>query len=105
MDTAIAKRKRLRLTVGLAVLGFVIAAAISAYFELTDPPTISSGALVCLVILCPASLVSLLFIDVESTGAITILWMVIAVMNSALYATIGAFIGRLCWKSDSYAAM
>jgi hypothetical protein len=104
MDTLMVKRKRRRLMISLAAMGFVIAAAIWAYAELTDasPPRPFSLALwTAFVVLCPPSLLTAPLIDVEPGSTdFTIAWLVIGLLNSALYAVIGAAVGRLRWKSD-----
>jgi hypothetical protein len=93
------KRRRLQ-TIGFAALGFVIAAAIWAYTELTasSPPHLNF-LVTLLVLLCPPSFLSAALIDVEpgATG-FTLMWLVIASANAALYAVFGFFVGRWLWE-------
>jgi hypothetical protein len=51
------------------------------------------------VVLCPPCLLSALFLDIEPhSGDAVIAWFVIAVLNAALYATIGKIVVRHLWK-------
>jgi hypothetical protein len=102
MDTSTAKRKRRRLATTLAVTGFVIAAAIWAYSELTNssPPHFSFPLWTAFMILCPPSLLSIPLIDVEpGASGFTIMWLLIGAVNSALYAVIGFVVGKSRWKA------
>ena len=93
-----------RLIIGLALLGLAIAAAIYSamsfipYSEIPSRTEILLGG-VSLVLCSP----SLLTIPLFDTGAYTapgaILWLLIGLMNSALYAMIGVLIGRFRRKS------
>ena len=103
MDTGIITRKRRQLKTGLAVLGFVIAAAFFAYFE-TDPrpgsPATVWAAGIAFV-LCPGSLLFATWLDIEpQTTAFAIMWFVIALVNTALYGLIGGLVGKSRWKAD-----
>jgi hypothetical protein len=104
MDTVIVKRKRRRLTIGLAVLGFVIAAIIWAYSELTDSPPPRPFNLPlwsAFMILCPPSFLTIPLIDVEPGSTdFAIMWLMLGLVNSALYAVIGTVVGRFRWKAD-----
>jgi hypothetical protein len=103
MDTGIITRKRRQLKIGLAVLGFVIAAAFFAYFE-TDPRPGSLPALWAAgiaLVLCPGSLLFVTWLDIEpQTTAFVIMWLVIALVNVALYGAIGGVVGKFRWKAD-----
>lgn len=104
MDILMVKRKRRRLMIGLAALGMAIAAIIWAYSELADsspPRPFNLPLWSVFIILCPPSLLTIPLIDVEP-GSIdfAITWLVIGLLNSALYAVIGAVVGRFRWKSD-----
>jgi hypothetical protein len=47
------------------------------------------------VVFCPPSILSVSLIDVDpSSGVVVEVWIVIALLNSALYAGVGAWIGR-----------
>jgi hypothetical protein len=103
MDVVTARRKRWQLIIGLAVLGLVIATGFFAYFE-TDPPPGSSAAIwaagVALA-LCPGSLLFVTWLDIEPhTTAFTIMWLVIGLINFAVYGAIGSVVSRLRWKAD-----
>ena len=53
------------------------------------------------VILCPPSLLSIPFIDVDpGTGGFYLIWAIIGVFNATLYAVIGASVVRLRAKID-----
>jgi hypothetical protein len=94
-------RKQMRLRIGSAALGLAIAAAIFAYLEITNYSSFGNALIVIAVILCPPSLLSLLFIDAEPhTSGIAIVWLVIALINGALYSAIGAGLGKHLWKTD-----
>lgn len=103
MDTMTVKRKRRRLTIGLAVLGFMIAVAFAAYFE-TDPRPGSSAAIwsgVVALFLCPGSLFFVTSIDIEpQTIAFAVMWLIIALLNFSLYGGIGLLVSRFRWKPD-----
>jgi hypothetical protein len=103
MQTMMVRRKRRQLTLGFALLGFVIAAAFFAYFE-TDPAPQSPVAVwtgVVALVLCPASLLFVTAIDIEvQTTAFTIMWSIVGLINVALYVAVGAIIGIFVWKED-----
>lgn len=104
MDTSTVKRKRRRLTISLAVIGFVVAVVIWAYSELTDssPPHFNFLLWTAFIVLCPPSLLSAPLIDVEPGSAgFTAMWLVIGLVNSGLYAVIGMILGKFRWKPDS----
>lgn len=98
-----AKRKRRQLTIGVAVLGLAVAAFFAAYAE-TDPRPESTVAVwsgVTALVLCPGSLLFVTWIDIEPhTTAFAIMWLVIGLINFALYGTIGAAISSFRWKAD-----
>src|SRR2546425_12102120 len=84
MDTTIIKRKRRKLTIGVAVLGLLIAAVFAAYSE-TDPRPDSTAALwagIITLVLCPGSLLFVTWTDIDPhTKASAIMWLIIAVIN------------------------
>ena len=100
---AVALRKRLQLTLCLAVIGLVIAAIFGIYFGM-NPRSESPGALRAAVIsfvLCPGSLLFATFIDAEPwTNGFVFMWLAIAVINIGLYGVIGHLVGRFLWRSD-----
>jgi hypothetical protein len=92
-------------TIVLAIVGFSIAVIIFGYAELTDssaptPPPVNVPLWTAFMILCPPSLLSVPLIDV-APGSIdfVLLWLIIGLLNSALYAAIGAGIRKLFRKS------
>ncbi len=103
MDAVMVMRKRRKLTISLALLGLAIATAFFAYFE-TDPRPGSATAVwsgVIALFLCPGSLLFVTWIDIEpQTTAFAMMWLVIALINFALYGAIGAVVGRFRWKTD-----
>ena len=102
MDVSTVRRKRRRLTIALAAMGFVMAAVIWAYSELTDsspPKPFNSTLWTAFMILCPPSVLSIPLIDVEpGSSDFAIMWSVIGLVNSGLYAVIGMIVGRFRWK-------
>lgn len=104
MDTITARRKRRRLAIYLAVLGFAMAAVIWAYSELTDsspPGPLNFPLWTIFMVLCPSSLLTIPLIDVEP-GSIdfALMWFVVGLVNAGLYAAIGLVVGRFRWKED-----
>jgi hypothetical protein len=87
-----------------AVLGFAITAAFVSYQLVTDPQSLIGRNplyMVVFVILCPPSLLSLPFLDVEAgSNGFYILWAIIGLLNGALYASVRAFISRRLKKAD-----
>ena len=104
MDFALAKRKRRRFTLFLAVIGFAIAAFIWAYSEVTasSTPPFNMGLSATFIVLCPPSLLTVPLIDVEP-GSIgfAITWLVVGILNSALYGLGGIVIGGARWELES----
>jgi hypothetical protein len=86
-----------------SLLGLAIAAIFFVYFE-TDPPPGSSMALwtgVAALFLCPGGLLFVTAIDIEpQTFPFAIEWLVIGLINAALYAVIGAAYVGLRKKPD-----
>jgi len=79
------------LTIGLGLLGLVLAVAVWAYSELVK----SGGPVAGLVsaILCPPALLSIPLIDVEvGTSGYRFMWSAFALMHLALNAVIGSVI-------------
>jgi hypothetical protein len=93
-----------KLTIVLAILGFSIAAVILAYAELTDaspPPPVNVPLWTAFMVLCPPALLSVALIDIEPGSiAFVLLWLIIGLSNSALYAAIGAGVRGMFRKSD-----
>ena len=87
-----------------ASLGFAITAAFVTYQLLTDsqsPMTRNPLLMLTFVILCPPSLLSLPFIDLEvGTSGFYLLWLFIGMLNATLYASVRALIARRLKKVD-----
>lgn len=104
MDILEVKRKRRRLTIGLAIVGFLVATVIWAYSELTDSsaPHFNLALWTAFIVLCPPSLLSAPLIDVEpGSSGFTMMWLVIGLVNSGLYGAIGMVFGKLRWKPET----
>jgi hypothetical protein len=103
MNSAIVKRKRLKLTIGFALLGLAISTVFFAYFE-TDPQPGSQAMLWAAglsLVLCPGSLLFVTWFDVEpQTSAFTVVWVVIGLINVAVYGGIGVIFSQFRWKAD-----
>ena len=104
MDASTVGRKRRRLILFLATTGFLVAAVLWAHSELTDsspPKPLNVHLWTAFMILCPPSILSIPLIDVEPGSTdFAILWSVIGLVNSGLYAVIGMIVGRFRWKPD-----
>lgn len=87
------------------MLGFSITALFVAYQLLTDSLSDSprnSAMLIFFVILCPPSLLTIPIIDAEvGTSGFYFLWIVVGILNAALYGTIAALISRRKRSADS----
>jgi hypothetical protein len=87
-----------RLVLGSALLGLAITAVIVTYLVLTDsspPPSPNLALAGVFFILCPPSLLTIPFIDAETgTGGFYFIWFFVALLNSALYAGVGAALAR-----------
>jgi hypothetical protein len=97
-------RKR-RLMICLALLGLTITAVIYTimsfipYSETPSRTEIFLGGVS--LILCQPSFLTIPLFDINAyTAPGAILWLLIGLMNSALYAAIGALIGKFRWKSE-----
>jgi hypothetical protein len=94
------KRKPWQVIVGFALLGLGIAALFYVYsvsYDYSKPVNGMDSALaIATFILCPPSLLFVLCIDCEvGTGAGVFMFSVIALLNTALYAIVGAVIVSL----------
>jgi hypothetical protein len=89
-----------RLTVSLALAGFLVAVVVWAYSELTDAGHVNMPVWTVFVILCPPSLLTVPLIDVEP-GSIdfAFVWFVVALLNAGLYVLVGKVIAHP-WKKD-----
>jgi len=86
-----------------ATLGLSFTALFVVYQMLTEPG-VSRDHLVMIgfVVLCPPSLLSVPFIDVEvGTRSFYVMWALIGILNALLYGTITALIMRRKKSADS----
>jgi len=84
-----------------AVAGLLITCALAAYLTLTDFSPSPKPLLVLFIAVCPTSLLSIPFIDAEpGTSGFYFIWSIIALLNSALYAFIGAAVARRVRKNN-----
>jgi hypothetical protein len=101
-------KKQRQLVWALAAFGLVITAvswAYNAFGDYSRPMNIKKFSLTSvLVILCPPSLLSVPFWETEpDTVPGVVIWSIIGLINSGLYAAIGTVVGRRLWKSDKTA--
>jgi hypothetical protein len=84
-----------RIAMVCALAGMASTSALVAYQFLTHFTPFPRPLLVLFVTLCPMSLLSITFIDIEpGTGTFYLAWAIIALLNSGLYALIGATVAR-----------
>jgi len=104
MDLKAVKRRRRRLILIFAAMGFLVAAVIWGLSKLTDsaPPNPKLFPLwLVLTLLCPPSLLTFPLIDVEpSSPDFNTTWLVIALLNAGLYTLIAMIVGWLRWAPD-----
>ncbi|SRR5216683_6763294 len=96
-----------RTILGFTAVGLGITVAFVAYQVLTDssppPPPNIPLYLICMI-LCPPSFLTIPLIDVEiGSEGIYPLWTIVALINAALYAVIGAAYVGLRRKRDESA--
>jgi Na+/melibiose symporter-like transporter len=86
-----------------ALLGFGITALLFVYRELTNYSDMNPILILASIILCSASLLTLLLGDIEPhTDAAVFVWFIIGVINSGLYAIAGAVARRFLWRMPSW---
>ena len=86
-----------------AMFGFAITAIFVSYQMLTDlqsPIQRDSALMIVFVILCPPSLLSIAFGPEVGTNHFYFLWIVIALLNAGLYATVRALVARRLHHPD-----
>jgi multidrug transporter EmrE-like cation transporter len=92
-----------RVIVRSAVLGFSVTAAFVAYQLITDmqsPISRNPALMILFVVLCPPSLLSLAFNNMEvGSGDFYSLWAVIGVVNAGLYGSARLLMLRLPRKA------
>lgn len=80
-------------------IGLIVTAVLFAYLELTNFATLSVPLRFTAILLCPASLMSILLIDVEPhTSGMVVVWSVIALTNAILYGAVAFGIARFLSK-------
>jgi hypothetical protein len=90
-----------RIAIVWAFAGIGSTCALVAYQFLTNFTPFPRATLIVFVILCPISLLSIAFIDAQpGTGAFYLVWAVIALLNSGLYALVAAAIARRLAKKS-----
>lgn len=97
MDRAIAMLKRRQLTRWFSFCGLMIAAVFAVYGGIN--PSVETHAELWVgtasVVLCPGSFLFATFIDADPwTNGFYFMWLVIGLINLALYGAVGAAIGR-----------
>ena len=106
MDTPLFKHNRRTFTLVLAIAGFVVAGSICAYTQLTDasPQHVNAPLWAAFMLFCPAALLAIPLIDIEpGTPGFFVMWLIIAIMNSGLYAVTGFVVGHFLWKRENQA--
>jgi hypothetical protein len=87
-----------------AMLGFAVTAAFVSYQLLTDvqsPLSRNPGMMMLFLVLCPPSLLSIVFRSVEvGSNAFYFIWIIIGVLNGALYASLRALLGNRLRRPD-----
>src|SRR6266567_7742594 len=92
-------RKRRRLILGFALLGWLVATGLLAYLVFSYPNR-NANVEAMSDYLVPTSWLTLVSLDTYPTRAEwTIVWLVIEFTNALLYGLIGALIGRILWRS------
>ena len=97
--------RRRQFIIGLAVFGLAITAFIYAsatFIPDSEPPSRTEIFLgVLSIILCPPSLLSVALFDIDAyTIPGAILWLIIGLINSGLYAAVGVVISIFRLKTD-----
>ena len=93
--------KQPRLNIRLALIGLAVATVLFTYLEVTNYASLNSILRAVAILLCPPSLLSVLFIDVEPrTSDFAAVWLAIGVVNAALYAAIGLAVTWLRKKAS-----
>ena len=86
-----------------AVLGFSMTAAFVSYQLLTDSQSLlprSSAIMLTFLVLCPPSILSITRQTEVGTDSYYILWIVIGVLNAALYAGVRVMLKRRLQRPD-----
>ena len=86
-----------------AVLGFSITAAFVSYQLLTDSQSLlprSSSIMLTFLVLCPPSILSITRQTEIGTNRYYILWIVIGVLNAALYAGVRVMLKKRLQRPD-----
>jgi len=92
-------RKPARLAAWLGLLGFGIAGLLFGYLEWTNYARLNPFVIGATIVLCPSSLLSILFIDIEPHSVeAAFAWSFVGVMNAAIYAGAGWMVGTRLFK-------
>ena len=86
-----------------AVLGFSITAAFVSYQVLTDSQSLvvrSSSIMLAFLVLCPPSILSITRQTEFGTDTYYILWIVIGLLNAALYAGVRVMLRKRLQRPD-----
>ena len=82
------------LPIELAACGFAVTICMFLYLEFVNMDSSVAGAL--LLVLCPASLMSVIFIDFSDRSVeLFVGWLIIAFCNAGLYALVGVLIRKV----------
>ena len=96
-----------RMVFRFAAVGLGIPVVYVVYQMLTDPSQwspLNNLVGVIFMVLCPPVLLTIPLIDVESgTGRFYVVWMIVALLNAAIYAAIGSAYVRLRKKREGSA--
>ena len=85
------------------MFGFAITAAFISYQLITDaqsPVPRDSSFMILFIVLCPPSLLSVVFDPDVGSNGFYLLWTVVALMNAGLYATIRALLFKRLQRPD-----
>jgi hypothetical protein len=86
-----------------AMFGFAVTATFVSYQLLTDPQSPiqrDSAFMILFVVLCPPSLLSMIFEPEIGSNSFYLLWTVVALLNAGLYATIRTLLFRRLQRPD-----
>ena len=88
--------KESRLKFAFSGLGLAIAVALFAYLEFTNDAPLSPVWVGISVVLCPASLLSMLFMDIEPhTADAVVAWSLVGLINASFYWALASIIVRI----------
>ena len=90
-----------RFAIRFAVFGLAITAVFLAYIWLAGPDSRSETLDWVLSVLCPPSVLTLVFLDLflDKTATAFVGWLIIGLFNSGIYALVGMVVSKYFWKS------